>query len=786
MKPFPHLLLLISSFAILHSSFSQTTGDPNEGLMIEAGVMPEDFVVKWYGKPGRSYFVQTSETLLPGSWVYVPVIEAGAGAVTQWGYANTSGRSFVRLRYTDAAYTGNVGNADFDADGLTNNAELATTMTDPLEGDVDDDGLNDGEEIALGTDPSNSDSDGDGLNDGAENTEGSDPNDSTSQPNLERWIQSERWSRNQYDTCTITDAGDDYTPATERFGFNRTTHLNGEWVNNEGYIFAATPFTLVIESFAPPTNWGTSSILPVIYSNYNAAEVIESTESYLTPDPPFESTLERRRWNATNKQVRLRTSVVLPYDYKINYEVFRDRRAALSEGPRTRTAVTPQVLTMSANSMTGPLLPFIYAPELGHDDIYVLKAIPEVNPRTISFGGATDEYLELKNDAGDVTYKAPHWYHANGNPEIAPGVPLLERNRPVAYVQGSTIKLKAKFRAKGFNWFSNGVHVRAKINGTLDLPDTHCTVGTDGYLTLPETAVTQPLGTTVKFYSAQESNSFNIAWEFYTDYIPVTLEPNWRSAGTTKHTVYVVKATPRTTAKTLMSETLFNIGCRKADGLTDNTAIVNAIYGEFTDRIVARVEPSKGILKDEAMTYWGDLSKQRFATQDLLSDADGRCGAWTRFFTDILRTQGIDAQVMGFFAPTIPAQNLSADIQTYLPTYNPVSAQIFPLSILYVKSWTLVSNPFNPVDNNGIAAQGRTDPQSWFTDHFLVQYGSTYYDPSYGSPVFNSQQEWEDAALDAFGAKITASPPLPGGVTQWIWQADPKGSAQTIPQTIAY
>jgi hypothetical protein len=399
--------------------------------------------------------------------------------------------------------------------------------------------------------------------------------------------------------------------------------------------------------------------------------------------------------------------------------------------------------------------------------VYAVKVIPEVDLRTISFGGATDEYLELKNDKGDVTYKAPHWYHANGNPEISPGVPLLERNRPVAYVQGSTIKLKAKFRAKGFNWFTNGVHVRAKINGTLDLPDTFCAVSTDGYLTLPETAVTQPLGNTVKFYSAQGSNSFNIAWEFYTDYLPVTFEPNWRSAGTTKHTVYVVKAAPLTTAKTLMRETLFNIGCRKADGLTDNTAIVNAIYGEFTDRQVARVEPSKGTLRksaanpadDEAMTFRKPGKEP--TTETLLSTGDSRCGGWAKFFIDVLRAQGITGVEM--FTQQAPAANSAQLASDYLAEFglnlSPSPPSEFT-SVLLVKHWSLFD--VNPSTGNsskfrhhglpGAPGQGNDNPQDWFSDHALVKHGTKFFDPSYGGGPYTSVAKWEENSLEGYGA----------------------------------
>ena len=67
---------------------------------------------------------------------------------------------------------------DSDDDGLTDGDEVNVHGTDPLDADTDDDGLNDGDEIALGTDPFDPDSDDDGLTDGDEvNVYGTDPLD---------------------------------------------------------------------------------------------------------------------------------------------------------------------------------------------------------------------------------------------------------------------------------------------------------------------------------------------------------------------------------------------------------------------------------------------------------------------------------------------------------------------------------------------------------------------------------------------------------------------------------
>jgi hypothetical protein len=67
---------------------------------------------------------------------------------------------------------------DTDDDGLSDGDEVNVHGTDPLDPDTDDDGLDDGDEIALGTDPFDPDSDDDGLSDGDEvHVYGTDPLD---------------------------------------------------------------------------------------------------------------------------------------------------------------------------------------------------------------------------------------------------------------------------------------------------------------------------------------------------------------------------------------------------------------------------------------------------------------------------------------------------------------------------------------------------------------------------------------------------------------------------------
>jgi hypothetical protein len=259
-------------------------------------------------------------------------------------------------------------------------------------------------------------------------------------------------------------------------------------------------------------------------------------------------------------------------------------------------------------------------------------------------------------------------------------------------------------------------------------------------------------------------------------------------------------ADPIKTATGLMRETLFNLGCRNAKGLGSAAqAVVDAIYNDFKDRDVQRVKFSSGTLDGVKMAYWNNPQTIVDSTTGLLSTGDGRCGAWAQLFTDVLRSQGIDAQLTGFFAP-MPNRQLFDAIQAKYPNYQGeitinLGNALQPQPLILVKNWN-IANEFAPIDNQGIEGQGSPNPKGRFTDHAVVEYGGKYYDPSYGSDVFASQLAWEDAALDAFGLLIHANPPLPDqaqatpalapGFTIWMWQADPKGSVESISQALPY
>ncbi len=116
------LLMCVGSLA------AQTSTDLNEGSRVSKNATTGQFTFSWWGKAGRTYFVQQSSDLI--NWSYMDAIDSGTGAVLQRGFSSAAPRLFLRLPYTDIA-TNDAANADFDGDGINNLWELQHG-TDPL------------------------------------------------------------------------------------------------------------------------------------------------------------------------------------------------------------------------------------------------------------------------------------------------------------------------------------------------------------------------------------------------------------------------------------------------------------------------------------------------------------------------------------------------------------------------------------------------------------------------------------------------------------------------------
>jgi hypothetical protein len=176
------LVVSLIGLAAAPEGGAQSADDDNEGTRIEWDAVNEIYRFRWWGREGRTYFIQHTEDL-GGPWNWVPAVESGADAIKEYGFTTTGDKMFLRLKLTDIATSDPEGD-DFDGDGLSNLWEVQNGLN-PLSADSDGDGMPDDWEVANGLDGSfagdaQEDPDDDGLANLGEYLGGSDPNNADS------------------------------------------------------------------------------------------------------------------------------------------------------------------------------------------------------------------------------------------------------------------------------------------------------------------------------------------------------------------------------------------------------------------------------------------------------------------------------------------------------------------------------------------------------------------------------------------------------------------------------
>ena len=197
--------------------------------------------------------------------------------------------------------------------------------------------------------------------------------------------------------------------------------------------------------------------------------------------------------------------------------------------------------------------------------------------KEVSFAGKHCQ--KIKSDDGTIEYEAPQWVDVNGDGKAITDTKSGEKNYPVAFSSNTKPEAGGKFTVKGLPK-GQKVKIRATSKQGLTLPETEVTQAADGYYNLQPKEVSENLPPTIQFYNADDKSAFKIDWEM--DIAP----GGWRKIGSTRHTVYVTRADPTMMGKNSIQETLFNIGCRNANGKGDDEkAVVDAIYENFKKRM---------------------------------------------------------------------------------------------------------------------------------------------------------------------------------------------------------
>ena len=346
----------------------------------------------------------------------------------------------------------------------------------------------------------------------------------------------------------------------------------------------------------------------------------------------------------------------------------------------------------------------------------------------LTFSGT--KYHIVKSDDGTTDYTGPHWLDPNSDGNAADG-----HSYPVCFTRNTKMVVSGKWRVEPAAPGAT-IMIQGDGPGNLDFTNTILSIsGTNG--TISNVECINPFTNQVDFF-----DPITIVWKCSGDG-----GLNWINAGTSTNQCYITLDDPLTD----VYYTLVHLGCKNADGAMTASNTTEAIWNEFTDRDVRRVDGVQ-------LTYYASYTCGNVNTADLLKYGDGQCGAWASIFIDMRKVQGIDDTDEYVIFRPIPPLGIPQDYVGFL-----------------VKNWTFTGNgssghathpylnlPDSPLvgatsynwkfaevnDATGIPGQGNANPASLFNNHQVVISGR-YYDPSYGVQ-HASLQDIDDNAIEGF------------------------------------
>ena len=377
--------------------------------------------------------------------------------------------------------------------------------------------------------------------------------------------------------------------------------------------------------------------------------------------------------------------------------------------------------------------------------------------KSVVFSGA--KYHVVTKDPSnntDQVYPTPHW-EDNSEELDGDAEDDGDKKSPVCYESGAIPKVTVKFKIENADSIPEST-TKWPVKGTG--PDNFIFEGDadidrdKGSMTLTTSAKNNIKFTNnkVRIYNGEsdagdDDKPFKIKWEVGTGQ---TGTDEYETVTTSKNTFYVTHGKPKTTTY----HTLLHIGCKNADGKTKENEIVAAIWNEFEDLHVKRVNT------DTDMTYWKTETPKKIMREMLRSqDGDGSCYSWGKLFHNTLSVQDISSKMRHIVTDvnkmSFTSQQFIKDLRIKLANEYP-NSQIIPparvLNIFFVNKWSFdENNRFNCIDEDGLNGQGDIEPSSSaFLNHSMVLYRGKYYDPSYGK-IFNSLVDFEEECIDGYG-----------------------------------
>ncbi len=230
----------------------------------------------------------------------------------------------------------------------------------------------------------------------------------------------------------------------------------------------------------------------------------------------------------------------------------------------------------------------------------------------------------------------------------------------------------------------------------------------------------------------------------------------WSAIGSTVQTLYVTLGAPVVGTKAYW--TLLDVSCRAAAGqLTENTFVPAAFtaFANSTGDGRGMVRKGDGVrlsyYKFGVKTSGDQTEPSVYSTRGILSrpDGTGRCGGWANLLIHLFKIHGISSgKQLLFFRP----YDLKPDIYNRFLVKNCTFAGAGTAN---AKAGYTHKGDTECIKQNGLAGQGKTNPQFDFGDHVVVEHDGKIYDPSYGAGPILSQRAYEDGAIAGIGRITT-------------------------------
>jgi hypothetical protein len=224
----------------------------------------------------------------------------------------------------------------------------------------------------------------------------------------------------------------------------------------------------------------------------------------------------------------------------------------------------------------------------------------------------------------------------------------------------------------------------------------------------------------------------------------------WEDAGTTSQVIYSILGPPTKT----VYWTFVDLSCRKARGAATVDAFVDRVFTGFT----GTTGDGKGIIRlrdNTRLSYYKQGSKTKsgqkdprvWSTEGILSKSDGtgRCGGWADVLLHTHAIHGVAvAKEVNIYPATPKVNGRSVIFLVRKCDFTGPGVRTNPGPFPYVAPTTCTK-----VD--GLAGQGKTNPQFLFGDHVLTRYNGVFYDPSYGVTMPEDTRAYEKAAIAGLG-----------------------------------